>query len=74
MEKKSRPNQANEGEGSKTADKKYRDDAAKFIHGNDVDKLAKQAADDVGNDPDEYRRAEEEGKAKIAEEDPELKR
>ena len=56
----------NEGEGSRTADRKYREGVEKFSRENDVEKLAREA--DVDMD------AEQEGKRHIAEEDPELRR
>ncbi|HZS39276.1 MAG TPA: hypothetical protein VFF06_20735 [Polyangia bacterium] len=63
-----------EGEGSYSADRKYREDVKKFTDENDVDKLARDARRDVEADEPTYRKAEEEGKRRIAEEDPEDKK
>jgi hypothetical protein len=59
-----------EGEGSYRADRKYREDVHEFLEEEDPEKLARQAERDVEKDPDAYRKAEDEGKRRIAEEDP----
>jgi hypothetical protein len=59
----------NEGEGSKTADERYRREAKEFIDNEDVEGAARRAQHDVEADEPTYRRAEEEGKRHIAEED-----
>ena len=62
-----------EGEGSYSADRKYREEVERFKKEQDVEKLGKQAEQDVDKDPEGYRKAEQEGKRRIAEEDPEDK-
>ena len=59
----------NEGEGSKSADEAYRKNVDEFLDHEDPSKLARQAAEDIERDPDTYKAAEREGKARIAEED-----
>lgn len=67
--------QKNEGEGNRTAAREYNRDTREFIEKEDVGKLAEQARKDVeGPQGDELRRAEEEGKRKAKEEDPQLRR
>ncbi len=61
----------NEGEGSKTADRRYREGVEKFVEREDTEKLAREAERDVEHDAERYKRAEEEGKRRIAEDDPE---
>jgi len=63
------PEQKNEGEGSKSADRKYREDVERFVESHDVERLAREAQRDVENDEAGYRKAEEQGKLRIAEED-----
>ena len=59
----------NEGEGSRSADERYRRETREFIEKEDVEKAARQAQRDVEADEPTYRKAEEEGKRHIAEED-----
>jgi len=59
-----------EGEGSYRADRKYRKDLHEFLEHEDPDELARKAKRDVEENPEPYRKAEEEGKRRIAEEDP----
>ena len=61
---------ANEGEGSKSADRSYRRDVDEFLQENDPSQLAKKAASDIERDPETYRRAVEEGKRRSAGETP----
>ena len=63
----------NEGEGSKTADRNYREGVKTFLENEDPEKLARDAERDVESDEASYRKAEQEGKRRIAEEDPEDK-
>ena len=62
-----------EGEGSYSADRKYRENVKRFSDENDVEKLGREARRDVEADEATYRKAEEEGKRRMAEEDPEDK-
>lgn len=62
----------NEGEGNKTADRAYREHLGEFMDQNDVERLAREAAQDVERDPG-LAEAEAEGKRHIAEEDPTLR-
>ena len=52
----------NEGEGSKSADRAYRNDVDDFLKENDPSKLARNAASDIERDPQTYEDAEVEGK------------
>lgn len=56
------PGQWNEGEGSKTADKKYRDAASDFTKRTDTVKAGLDAERDVQNYRDEFDKAEQEGR------------
>jgi hypothetical protein len=53
---------ANEGEGSRSADERYRKGVREHLENADVEGEAERARRDVEADPDTYRRAEEEGK------------
>jgi hypothetical protein len=66
MAKKRRPSGANEGEGSRTADQNYRRGIEEHLRRADVREEAERAAREVEKNPDEYRRAEQEGKARSA--------
>jgi len=57
---------ANEGEGSQSADRQYRRDVDEFLDENDPSKLARNAAADIERDPESYKKAEEEGKRRSA--------
>lgn len=52
-----------EGEGNKTADKRYREGASGFAKGGQAMGKALEAQREVEGNPDEYRRAEESGRA-----------
>ncbi len=52
----------NEGEGNRTADRKYRDDVEEFIEHEDPEERAREAERDIERDPGKYEDAEEEGK------------
>ena len=56
----------NEGEGSKTADKRYRQGATEFAKRTDTLQKGLEAEREVENYRDEYERAEESGKARSA--------
>lgn len=58
-----RPTDEIEGEGSYKASKDYAERQAKFSKTHDAKKLAEEAEEDLEKHPDEYKRAEEEGKA-----------
>jgi hypothetical protein len=62
----------NEGEGSRTADKQYRDGVKRFLNEQDPAQLAEEAARDVEASPGEYRAAEEAGRSRSAGEDPQV--
>ena len=49
---------ANEGEGSKSADRALRRDVDEFLEENDPSKLARNAAADIERDPGTYKAAE----------------
>jgi len=54
----------NEGEGSKSADQRYRRDVDEFLENEDPAKLARRAQADVEHDRDSYDAAEREGKSR----------
>lgn len=57
----------NEGEGSRTAAKQYNDAAKKFVESGKVDKAAKDAERAIyGEEADELKRAEDEGRSHAA--------
>lgn len=54
----------NEGEGNRTADRKYREDVRRHVESGAVEPAAKEAREKLdGPEAEELRRAEEEGKA-----------
>ncbi len=59
----------NEGEGSKSADRNYRNDVDDFLKNEDPSKLARQAASDIERDPGKYADAEKVGKSRSAGDD-----
>ena len=59
------------GEGNREADKQYREDTREFVEKGKVDKAAKDAA---RQKPGEARKAEEKGRERAREEDPEVHR
>jgi hypothetical protein len=65
----------NQGEGSKTAAKEYDEKATKFARSGPVDERAREARQAIeGDEADTLRDAEAEGKSRLAEEDPEIRR
>ncbi len=54
--------ETNEGEGSRSADERYRRGVEKTLRKGHVEQDAEQARRDVESKPDEYRRAEQEGR------------
>jgi hypothetical protein len=57
----------NEGEGSRTAAKQYNEATRKFVESGKVDKAAKEAEQAIeGDEAEELKRAEDEGRAHAA--------
>ncbi|CAN0588884.1 unnamed protein product [Laminaria digitata] len=53
----------NEGEGNRTADRKYREDARKFAKSGKVENAAEKAREAIdGDEREELKKAEEKGK------------
>jgi hypothetical protein len=63
-----------QGEGNHEADRRYREDTKRFIDSGRVEEAAREAKRAVETDGEELARAEEEGKSRIAEEDPEVRK
>jgi hypothetical protein len=59
------------GEGDREADRHYRERTEEFVKSGKVEEAAKRAGD---QDPEEARRAEEEGRKRAKEDDPEVHR
>jgi hypothetical protein len=59
-------NPANEGEGSRTADREYRKGVEEHLRRGNVEEEAERAARDLDEHPEELRRAEEEGRRRSA--------
>ena len=80
MEKRKQPpskatTQRNEGEGNRTAARRYNEAQKRFAQSGKVEKKAHEAEEAIeGTERKELERAEAEGKRHIAEEDPEVKR
>ncbi len=55
-----------EGEGSRTADRSYREGLEEHLRRGNVGEEAERASKDLDEHPDELRRAEEEGKKRSA--------
>lgn len=70
MEEKKQPSAQNEGEGSRTADREYRQGVQETLRKGHVEEDAERARRDVEARPEEYRRAEEEGRSRSAGEAP----
>jgi hypothetical protein len=67
--------QHNEGEGNRTAARRYNKQQQEFIGAGKVEKAAREAERAVaGDERNELERAEAEGKRHSAEEDPQIKR
>jgi hypothetical protein len=58
-----------EGEGNKTADKQYREAATSYARSGEAMKKALEAERDLEKNPEEYKRAEERGRAPGGNED-----
>ena len=63
MDEKKQPN---EGEGSRSADRRYREGLKRTVERGDAEERAGQAAREVEENPSEFRDAEEAGKARSA--------
>jgi len=80
MEKRKRPQsksttQANEGEGNRTAARRYNEAQKRFARSGKVEEKAHEAEEAMeGKERKELERAEAVGKRHVAEEDPEVKR
>ena len=61
-----------EGEGSRSADRQYREGVKRFLNEQDPAQLGEEAERDVGEHPEEYRAAEEAGRSRSAGEDPQV--
>jgi hypothetical protein len=64
----------NQGEGNREAAKQYNEAQHAFVKQGHVEEKAKQARKEVESDPATYAAAEKAGKARAAEEDPQLDR
>lgn len=53
---------SNEGEGSKSADRRYREGVERTVREGHVEEDAERARREVESSPEEHRRAEEEGR------------
>ena len=68
-------NPKNEGEGSRTAAEAYNEKTRRFVENEDVEAKAEEAADALGSsEGDELRKAEETGRSRAKEEDPQVHR
>jgi hypothetical protein len=66
MAEQDRKDGQNEGEGSRTADRNYREGVEEHLRRADVHEEAERAARELDENPDELRRAEEEGRSRSA--------
>jgi hypothetical protein len=66
MAEHDREDAQNEGEGSRTADRRYREGVEEHLRRADVEEEAERASKELDERPDELRRAEEEGKRRSA--------
>lgn len=64
----------NQGEGNREAAKRYNEAQQDFVKKGHVEEKAKKAREDVERDPATYAAAERAGKARAAEDDPQLHR
>jgi hypothetical protein len=62
------------GEGNHEADRRYRDETARFIASGKVEEAAREAQRAVAEEGEELEAAEQEGRSRVAEEDPEVKK
>lgn len=61
----------NQGEGDREADRHYRERTEEFVESGRVEEAAQRARD---QDPEEARKAEEQGRSRAKEKDPEVHR
>ena len=66
MADQDRKNSEIEGEGSRTADRNYRQGVEEHLRKGNVEEEAERAARELDEHPEELRRAEEEGKSRSA--------
>ncbi|HSD18931.1 MAG TPA: hypothetical protein VLC54_02760 [Anaeromyxobacter sp.] len=66
MAEKGRSGRKIEGEGSREADRRYREGVTDHLRKGHVEEEAERAAREVAERPEDYRRAEEEGKKRSA--------
>lgn len=66
MSDRERKASENEGEGNRTADRRYREGVEEHLRKGKVEEEAERAARALDEQPEELRRAEEEGKARSA--------
>jgi hypothetical protein len=69
-----KPKAGVQGEGDHEADRRYREATERFIAEGKVEPAAEEARRAMEEDPEELEKAEEEGKSRAAEEDPEVER
>ena len=62
------------GEGNHEADRRYREQTEEFIASGRVDEAAREAKRAVEEDAEELEAAEQEGRSRVAEEDPAVKK
>jgi hypothetical protein len=68
-------NPQNEGEGSRTAARAYNEKTKRFVESEDVEAKAEEAARALeSQEGDELRKAEEQGRSRLREEDPQVHR
>ena len=60
------------GEGNHEADRQYREQTKRFVDSGQVDQAAREAKRAVEKGDEDLEAAEEEGRSRIAEEDPEV--
>jgi hypothetical protein len=63
-----------QGEGNHEADRRYREDTERFIASGKVDEAAQEAKRALVEEGEELEAAEAEGRSRVAEEDPEVKK
>ena len=72
------PNNKNQvpakGEGNHEADRRYREETERFIASGRVDEAAREAQRALEEEGEELEAAEQEGRSRVAEEDPEVKK
>ena len=74
MAQNAKPNSSGKGEGDRAADERYREETKRFIASGKVGPAAEEAKQALSTDADELAEAEEEGRSRAAEEDPQVSR